>query len=212
MDLHEGDVISIVGGNESLVGNFDCTAYRLCKFTTEKIQFFDLDEDPIVITDDGDDEMSYRSIKTEPESVELTRIVDQSTVPPTVLGPPEIKMFSDLPPTTSIARIENETESVIVIDDDNDNDTLYYPVKMELEVPEPSSHTEIGSEQLLTPMTTDSRAASSTTTQTMCQLTASGSATPTCSSAPLKDDDNFNLGSFVLDDAAFDVDLNDIIS
>ncbi|XP_037044939.1 kinesin-like protein KIN-7F isoform X2 [Bradysia coprophila] len=129
IDLHEGDVITIVEGSHSLVGNLDCTAYRLCRFTTEKIKFFDLDDGSIVVNDDdGDNDTPYYPVKVELESPEA-HIVDQ--------------------PTTTLTA-QNQADSIIVIDDDDDNDTSYYPVKMELELPEPSRLAESETEQLMT--------------------------------------------------------------
>ncbi|KAG4077425.1 hypothetical protein HA402_002852 [Bradysia odoriphaga] len=119
IDLHEGDVITIVGGSHSLVGNLDCTVYRLCRFATEKMKYFDLDDGPIVVNDDdNDNDMPSYTVKIELESSEAPNIIDQ--------------------PTTTLT-VQSQAESIIVVDDDDGNDTSYYPVKMELELPEPST-------------------------------------------------------------------------
>lgn len=78
----EGDVISIVGGvNMSLlVGNFDFTAYRLCKFATDKIQTYELDEDITIEISDDDDGTSYYPVKMELEPTpEVPPIVNVRT-------------------------------------------------------------------------------------------------------------------------------------
>lgn len=57
IDLHEGDIISIVGylNLPSLVGNFDITAYRLRKFSDE-IQTYAVEDDDFIAEISDDDE------------------------------------------------------------------------------------------------------------------------------------------------------------
>lgn len=86
IELNEGDIVTIVGGLQSLsslVGNFYYTAYRLCKSANDKISTYDIDDDDIVIEID---------------------------------------------------------------DDDDDGDVVYFPVKMEMDTPQPSQYVEVVTE------------------------------------------------------------------